>query len=79
MMLIDPQKVHQHTEIMWRCDVCDTERANRFISLRCKRGLDRRGNELQVNIKYCNDKTTCKEQAEHHKLFDLLVEITEIC
>lgn len=54
------------TELTWTCHVCGDERPDRFISV-CVKDV---GPEfgfypgiMKQNVRYCNDREYCKEQA----------------
>lgn len=50
-------------ELTWTCHVCGDERPDSAIDVfKTKRTLDG-GIEVQTNVRYCNDRPTCIEEA----------------
>lgn len=50
---------------IWDCMACGEERPDRFISVHHRpiKGLEDKFPETRVNVRFCNDRVACQEQA----------------
>ena len=53
------------TEFVWTCHVCGKKRPDDKISVYIRHRTLPNGVEIDENIRYCNDKPACKNEAKH--------------